>query len=105
VKGKGFIHLHHTEYNIATAYALLHQPNLALAWLKRAAAEGWPCYPLFASDPDLDAIRKQAAFVAFLAEQRSQWERFRQLARSGRRTNRCVIPSPPSLVPSAAKDL
>ena len=83
VKGKGFIHFHHAEYNIATAYALLHQPDLALAWLKRAAAEGWPCYPLFASDPDLDAIRKQPAFVAFLAEQRSQWERFRQLARSG----------------------
>src|SRR2546426_4520679 len=44
-KGKGFVHFHHTEYNIAAAYALLRQPRASVEWLRRAAAEGWPCYP------------------------------------------------------------
>jgi DNA-binding winged helix-turn-helix (wHTH) protein len=37
VKGKGFIHFHHTAYNIASAYALLHRPRQALEWLRTAA--------------------------------------------------------------------
>jgi len=76
-KGKGFVHFHHTEYNIAAAYALLRQPRASVEWLRRAAAEGWPCYPLFASDRNLDNIRSDPAFVAFLREQKAQWERWR----------------------------
>ena len=76
-KGKGFVHFHHTEYDIAAAYALLRQPRASVEWLRRAAAEGWPCYPLFASDRNLDNIRSDPAFVAFLREQETQWERWR----------------------------
>jgi len=76
-KGKGFVHFHHTEYNIAAAYALLRQPLASVEWLRRAAAEGWPCYPLFASDRNLDNIRTDPAFAAFLREQKAQWERYR----------------------------
>jgi len=76
-KGKGFVHFHHTEYNIAAAYALLRQPRASVEWLRRAAAEGWPCYPLFASDRNLDNIRGDPAFVGFLREQKAQWDRWR----------------------------
>ena len=77
LKGRGFVHFHHTQYNIASAYALLRQPYVSVDWLRRAAAEGWPCYPLFASDRNLDHIRGDPTFVAFLREQKAQWERWR----------------------------
>ena len=76
-KGKGFVHFHHTEYNIAAAYALLRQPLASVEWIRRAAAEGWPCYPLFASDPNLANIRGDPGFVAFVREQKAQWQRWR----------------------------
>ena len=76
-KGKGFVHFHHTQYNIASAYALLRQPQAAVDWLRRTAAEGLPCYPLFVSDHNLDNIRGDPAFVAFLREQQAQWGRWR----------------------------
>ena len=77
--GKGYRHFHHTEYNVATAYALLGKPSQALQWLQAAADDGLPCYPLFQSDPNLDRIRRDVRFVAFLAKQKQQWEAFRRL--------------------------
>ena len=76
-KGKGFVHFHHTAYSIASAYALLRQPHASVDWLRRAAAEGLPCYPLFVSDHNFDNIRNDPGFVAFLREQKAQWERWR----------------------------
>jgi serine/threonine protein kinase/DNA-binding SARP family transcriptional activator len=76
-EGKGYIHFHHTGYHIAVAYALLHQPDSAVQWLRRVADGGMPCYPLFARDPFLDNIRTDPTFLAFLREQKAQWERYR----------------------------
>lgn len=39
--------------------------------------DGWPCYPSFARDPNLDNIRADPAFIAFLTALRGQWERYR----------------------------
>src|SRR5438045_172697 len=75
VKGRGFIHFHHTAYNIASAYALLRQTTRALYWLHRAAEGGWPCYPSFARDPNLDRIRGDADFVEFMKQLKQQWQR------------------------------
>src|SRR5258708_17943258 len=36
-KGKGFVHFHHTAYNIATAYALLRTPSRAVSCMLHAA--------------------------------------------------------------------
>jgi hypothetical protein len=58
-------------------YALLHRPDSAVQWLHRVADGGMPCYPLFNGDPFLDNIRNDPGFIAFLREQRTQWERFR----------------------------
>lgn len=75
-RGKAFIHFHHAAYNIAVAYAILHRPADAVRWLRTVADGGMPCFPLFARDVFLDPIRADPAFVAFLAEQRRQWEHF-----------------------------
>ena len=76
VKRKGFVHFHHTAYNIASVYALLHQPSRAVYWLQRAAGTGWPCYPYFARDPNLRSIRSDPAFVTFMRELKARWERY-----------------------------
>jgi len=74
--GRGYIHFHHTSYNIASAYALMHQPDPALKWLQVTAEEGFPNYPLFEGDANLDNLRKDPRFIAFMANQKQQWERF-----------------------------
>ena len=70
-RGKGFGHFHHTAYHIACAYALMNKPAQALKWLEEAAANGFPCYPLFARDTNLDNLRQDARFIAFLANRNS----------------------------------
>jgi serine/threonine-protein kinase len=77
--GQGFGHFHHTAYNIAATYALLHQPGPAVQWLRRAADDGLPCYPLFEKDPNLDNLREDPGFVAFMAELKARWERWAAL--------------------------
>jgi len=74
-KGKGFLHFHHTAYNIASVYALLGQPARAVYWLRQTARTGWPCYPYFARDPNLDRIRSDPDFVAFMQQLKVQWQR------------------------------
>ena len=76
-KGKGFIHFHHAGYHIALAYALLQRPDSAVRWLRQVAEDGFPCYPLFERDPFLDNVRTDLGFVAFMREQKVQWEQFR----------------------------
>lgn len=76
-KGKGFIHFHHTAYNVASAYALLGDPDHAVRWLRVTAETGWPCYPLFAADPNLVRIRQDPGFIAFMDNLKAQWERYR----------------------------
>jgi serine/threonine protein kinase/Flp pilus assembly protein TadD len=74
--GRGYAHFHHTSYNIASAYALMHQPEPALKWLQVTAEEGFPCYPMFEGDTNLDNIRKDARVISFMANQKQQWEHF-----------------------------
>ena len=78
-KGKGFGHFHHTAYTIARAYAMLGRAQEAVVWLKRAADDGLPCYPLFANDPNLSRIRGDRIFQDFLAQQKSRWNGFKRL--------------------------
>jgi adenylate cyclase len=76
-KGKGFVHFHHATYNIASAYALLGKTSEALHWLRWTAENGFPCYPLFAADPNLTRIRQDRAYISFMADLKDQWERYR----------------------------
>jgi hypothetical protein len=75
--GKGLGHFHHTEYNIAVAYALLNEPVEAVKWLQAAADDGFPCYPFFDIDNNFDNIRDHPQFITLMARLRSQWERYK----------------------------
>ena len=75
--GKGFGHFHHTTYYIASAYALMHKADKAITWLEATANDGFPCYPMFERDPNLNNLRSDARFVAFLEKQKQQWENYK----------------------------
>ncbi len=78
-KGKGFGHFHHTAYHIACAYARMNKPELALKWLEVAADDGFPCYPLFERDANLDSLRQDEKFIMFLAKEKQQWEHYKTI--------------------------
>jgi serine/threonine protein kinase len=69
---------HHLTYDAACIYALAGNTTEAVRWLRETAATGFPNYPLFARDPFLNRIRQAPEFVQFMAEQKAQWESFRQ---------------------------
>lgn len=77
--GQGFGHFHHTAYNIASAYAILHRPEEAVKWLQTAADDGFPCYPLFEKDPNLNSIRQDARFIEFMKDMKMRWEKYKLL--------------------------
>jgi hypothetical protein len=78
-RGKGFGHFHHTAYHIGCAYALVNKPEQAIKFLQWAAEDGFPCYPLFEKDPNLDSLRQDSGFAALLAKLKQQWEHYRYL--------------------------
>jgi len=78
-KGKGFGHFHHTAYHIACAYALMNKPEQAVKWLETTADDGFPCFPLFETDRNLNSLRQAAGFVTFLAKQKQQWEYYKTI--------------------------
>jgi DNA-binding winged helix-turn-helix (wHTH) protein/TolB-like protein len=75
--GEGYQHFHHTAYIIGSAYALMNQPESAVRFLRQAAEQGFPCYPLFERDPNLSNLRSDPTFVQFMADLKKQWEYFR----------------------------
>jgi hypothetical protein len=52
----------------------MNQPEEAMKWLQVTADEGFPCYPVFASDANLNKLRKDPRFLTFLANVKRQWE-------------------------------
>ncbi|HZB43965.1 MAG TPA: protein kinase [Pyrinomonadaceae bacterium] len=78
-KGRGFGHFHHTAYHIACAYALMNKREQAIKWLEAAAEDGFPCYPLFEKDTNLNNLRQDARFVALLEKLRRQLEHYRAI--------------------------
>jgi len=77
-KGKGYQHFHHVAYAVASSYALLGKREEALQYLRMAADDGFPCYPLFEHDTNLNHLRNDPRFLSFLAEEKKQWEYFRE---------------------------
>jgi eukaryotic-like serine/threonine-protein kinase len=78
-KGKGFGHFHHTAYHIACAYALMNKREQAIKWLEATAADGFPCYPLFETDSNLNSLRQEARFIIFMTKLKQQWEAYRTM--------------------------
>ena len=75
-KGKGFQHFHHIAYAVGSSYALLNRHEQALRYLQMAADDGFPCYPLFEHDSNVDHLRNDPRFLRFMEEQKRQWEYF-----------------------------
>jgi serine/threonine protein kinase/tetratricopeptide (TPR) repeat protein len=74
LKDTGFGEFHHTTYFIAVACAAMNLREESLSWLEKTADTGFPCYPLFAKDPNLDNLRGTPGFVSFLNAQKKQWQ-------------------------------
>jgi hypothetical protein len=45
----------------------------AVRWLQSAADDGFPCYPLFVADTQLDGLRSDPAFIAMMASLKRDW--------------------------------
>ncbi len=71
---KDFGHFHHIAHFIASAYAQMNKPEEAMYWLQQAAETGFPCYPLFEQDTNLDPVRQDPRFIAFMEGLKKQWE-------------------------------
>ncbi len=76
-QGQGFGHFHHSSYLIACAYAAMKRPEQALRYLESTADNGFPCYPLFANDPNLANLRSDPGYVAFMEKLRKLWEQWK----------------------------
>ena len=77
--GSDFGHFHHTAYNIACAYAAMNRPDDAVRWLERTADSGFPNYPYFQIDPNLEPVRSSREFAEFMERMKGPWERFKEL--------------------------
>ena len=80
--GKDFGHFHHTTLVIASAYALMDEPDLAMKWLIYTAENGYPNLPWFERDTNLDKLRKDPRFIEFLEKLRPRFERLKVLAQT-----------------------
>jgi len=74
---RGFGHFHHTEYNIACAYALMNKTDKAVEWIEKATGDGLNYYPIFEKDPALDSIRNDPHFREIMGIERKKWEYYR----------------------------
>lgn len=74
--GHDFGHFHHTAFNIASAYAMLKKPDLAVDYLQMAADDGFPCYPLFENDEVFKNMKSNPRYIALLAKLKQQWDRY-----------------------------
>ncbi len=78
--GTGFGHFHHTAYNIAATYAALDERDEAVTWVEAAADDGFPCYPFFARDPNLDSLREVPRFVELMSQLHKQWRNLKRVS-------------------------
>jgi hypothetical protein len=58
-------------------FGVMKKPEQAIKWLETAADDGFPCYPLFERDTNLDSLRQDPRFITFLEKQKQQWESYR----------------------------
>jgi hypothetical protein len=78
-RGSGFGHFHHAAYAIGAAYAAMTRADEAVRWLRTAAGDGFPCYPLYERDRALDPVRRDPQFVQLMADLGKRWEHYRTL--------------------------
>jgi TolB-like protein/class 3 adenylate cyclase len=80
--GEGYGHFHHTTHMIASAYALMDEPEPAMKWLNYTAENGYPNLTWFERDPNLDKLRNDPRFIEFLEKLRPRFDRLKALAQT-----------------------
>src|SRR5438105_6172843 len=78
--GQGYGHFHHTTHVIASAYALMNEPDLAMKWLNYTAENGYPDLTWFERDPNLNKLRKEPRLIECLEKLSPRFERLKALA-------------------------
>ena len=78
--GQGFGHFHHTTYAIASAYALMNEPEPAIKWLTYTAENGYPNLTWFERDPNLNNLRNDPRFVSLLERLRPRFQHLQAIA-------------------------
>ena len=58
--------LHDVAYQLACTFSLWGYSELALDWLEKAVTKGFWGHPVMVEDPDLEALRKEARYLAAL---------------------------------------
>jgi serine/threonine protein kinase/tetratricopeptide (TPR) repeat protein len=76
--GGSLLHTHHMMHTVAAAYGVLGKPQPALAWLRKASANGLPIYPVYRDDPHFESIRSQPHFVRFMANLKKEWTSYQR---------------------------
>ena len=69
---------HHATFDIACVYALQGKSREAVEWLRLTADTGMPNYTLFTRAPHFDRIRKEPAFVDFMAGMKARYEQYQR---------------------------
>ena len=69
---------HHAAYDIACLYALEGKSAEAVKWLREAALTGYQLYPRYVRDAYLNRIRQAPEFIQFMAEMKTQNDRYRR---------------------------
>jgi serine/threonine-protein kinase len=72
-------HFHHAQFTIACAHARLGRKAEAVAWLRKAAENGMPNYPLFRNDPNLAGLQSDPGYESFMAGLERQFETYGRL--------------------------
>jgi hypothetical protein len=76
---RAFGHFHHAAFFIACAYAQMRRPAEALEWARYTAENGFPCYPLLASESALDPVRDDPSFAGFMTDMKRDWDGYRTM--------------------------
>jgi hypothetical protein len=77
VNPTGLSDIHHAQFGIGCAFALLGRADEAVRWLTKAADEGLPNYPKFSGHVDMAPLKDHPGYVALLQRLRRDWERWR----------------------------
>jgi TolB-like protein len=78
-KGTSYGHFHHAAYTIGAAYALMQRPAEAVRWLRAAADDGFPCYPLYERDHSLEKLRQDPQFQKFMGDLKDRWQHYKTI--------------------------
>src|SRR5262249_27798010 len=69
---------HHAAYDIACVYALEGKSAEAVKWLRESAVTGFHLYPRYTRDALLNRIRQSPEFIQFLADMKTENDRYRR---------------------------